>query len=210
MHSFGRGTATSSPHSAHKQRECIPNRGSLFRHISPPSRCQNGTWEVREWEKCLNLSGRRDSNSRPFAWEANTLPTELRPREETNLLRAKSFQKTSFWHFSNTKVVFSDLKCKVNHDSSSQLTFPISIRCMLFTCRSMFISKSSRSMICPGFAVSRIDGRSMLLLQPASYCPHCQHHSAHRKNTDNRIVPDGSHSHHSVTSFFMNDEICLN
>ena len=29
-----------------------------------------------------NLSGKRDSNSRPSAWEADALPTELLPREQ--------------------------------------------------------------------------------------------------------------------------------
>ncbi len=28
----------------------------------------------------INLSGRRDSNSRPSAWEADALPTELLPQ----------------------------------------------------------------------------------------------------------------------------------
>ena len=30
-----------------------------------------------------NKSGKRDSNPRPLAWEANALPTELLPRELT-------------------------------------------------------------------------------------------------------------------------------
>ncbi len=38
-------------------------------------------------------SGKRDSNPRPSAWEANALPTELLPQKTTSLLDGRCLEK---------------------------------------------------------------------------------------------------------------------
>src|SRR3954465_8331068 len=40
-------------------------------------------------QRCEIQSGRRGSNPRPSAWEADALPTELRPRSRPSLARPK-------------------------------------------------------------------------------------------------------------------------
>ena len=39
------------------------------------------------------LSGKRDSNPRPSAWEANALPTELLPRDRCARVRKKGVRE---------------------------------------------------------------------------------------------------------------------
>jgi hypothetical protein len=49
-------------------------------HMSEPQSSISGTWEQISPFAGLCASGRRGSNPRPSAWEADALPTELRPR----------------------------------------------------------------------------------------------------------------------------------
>ncbi len=51
----------------------------LFRHKTSPGKKENQTVRAFTNHLISNMSGKRGSNSRPSAWEADALPTELLP-----------------------------------------------------------------------------------------------------------------------------------
>ena len=53
------------------------------------------------------MSGKRDSNPRPSAWEAEALPTELLPH----------------YPFGSTNILVIFLKCKLENDILSDISF---------------------------------------------------------------------------------------
>jgi hypothetical protein len=62
-------------------------------------KCRRIAWcnnQKNQAYKGLVLSGKRDSDSRPSAWEADALPTELLPLVATNIAIQKKEPDTGF------------------------------------------------------------------------------------------------------------------
>jgi hypothetical protein len=56
---------------------------------------KKGALKVMTFKTPSSQSGKRDSNPRPSAWEANALPTELFPRDVGGTKVKKGFKKSS-------------------------------------------------------------------------------------------------------------------
>src|SRR5215217_3778763 len=65
-----------------RARDCRSISGSACRNACGRGRSARLLWQQeRPLSGAFLVSGRWDSNPRPLAWEANALPTELRPRD---------------------------------------------------------------------------------------------------------------------------------
>ena len=85
------------------------------------------------------LSGKRDSNPRPSAWEANALPTELLPRCCISLRRYNIYFNVgcSFAILAHRQPLFYFGNASPRSSTSTALSTVLSLRLMYLTCSHM-------------------------------------------------------------------------
>ena len=70
----------------------------------------------------ITMSGKRDSNPRPLAWEANALPTELLPLVEFKVKKEFSLFKIAKFYFK----IFKILSCSYDiHNRIPAIVLPL-------------------------------------------------------------------------------------
>ena len=99
---------------------------------SLPRRRSTPELRGRKSQYCENWSGRRDSNSRPSAWKADALPTELHPPDEISNFKSQISDQIALGSFS---FEIKDLKSEIRAGAGGRIRTSVGCEPAGFTAR---------------------------------------------------------------------------